>query len=443
MHAAQQTRIEEAPSQEPTAELSTQGRSAGNIDGTIPETGSLEVPISYEYMVLDSMPYLCSIPEVVITPKNETSAAQSKAEEEKELARATDRGLELLKDMEDHCMYFISGWWSYSFCYNKHVKQFHQLPSGRGGIPSYPPVEDNTTPSYILGKFESRRPSGNQIDGQQSTQSSSPGPLDVTQMQTKGDMRYLVQKLSGGTTCDLTGKPRKVEVQFHCHPQGGDRISWIKEVTTCSYLMVIYTPRLCNDVAFLPQKETMAHPITCQEIVSEDQIDDWKARKTVEAERKLVNGGSTKSEKPGQMVGDIEVGGMNIIGKGQRLETPKFVQQQQQQESSSNAVGKAEIVAKGDPKEKGGKVQKLSNEDLKKMGLDPATVDVLRQELEQLAGSKAWTLEVVDTQDGYKELRATVEGDDEEEDRNDAKEKSGDGDGDGEEGSEEIYKDEL
>ena len=197
-------------------------------------------------MVRESVPYLCVIPQVAIVPQNESSAAQSKAEEEKELARATDRGLELLKDMEDQCMYFVSGWWSYSFCYNKHVKQFHQLPGGRGGIPSYPPIEDNTTPSYILGKFENRGPTGGQIDGQQSSQRSSEstsGGLEVVQMQTKGDMRYLVQKLGGGTTCDLTGRPRKVEVQFHCHPQGGDRISWIKEVSTCSYLMVIYQVR--------------------------------------------------------------------------------------------------------------------------------------------------------------------------------------------------------
>jgi protein OS-9 len=35
----------------------------------------------------------------------------------------------------------------------------------------------------------------------------------LARLETKGEMRYLVQKLKGGTTCDLTGKERRIEVQ--------------------------------------------------------------------------------------------------------------------------------------------------------------------------------------------------------------------------------------
>ena len=381
-------------------------------------------------MVLDNASYLCSIPQVSVTPSNQSAARHSKAEEEKELARAADRGWELLKDMEGHCMYFISGWWSYSFCYNHQVKQFHQLPPGRGGVPIFPPVEDAAVPAYVLGRFTDRRDRNGQIEGHPTTESHSEGysgGLELPEMQAKGDMRYLVQKLSGGTMCDLTGKPRKVEVQFHCHPQSADRIGFIKEVSTCSYLMVIYTTRLCNDIAFLPPRETKAHPILCQEILSDDEIPDWESRRAASISYNSLAAASRETSRP--TVGGIEIGGQKIVGKdGQRIEPPKPPQQRQQDE------GKVDVVAKADPNEKGGKVQKMSNEELKKMDLDPETVDMLGKELAELAGDKAWTLEVVDAPDGSRELRGIIEGDDDEEERR--------GD-DREEGSEEAYKDEL
>jgi hypothetical protein len=44
--------------------------------------------------------------------------------------------------------------------------------------------------------------------------------------------RYLVQKWSGGTICDMTGRPRRIEVQFHCRMGGVDEIASIREIAT-------------------------------------------------------------------------------------------------------------------------------------------------------------------------------------------------------------------
>ncbi|MCJ1320919.1 Protein OS-9 [Xylographa vitiligo] len=428
---------------ETSAELSTWKNEPRDTDTDGSSSDSPEIPQEYEYMVLDSSPYLCSIPQVSLPPQNKTSAASSKAEEEKELARAADRGWELLKELEGHCMYFVSGWWSYSFCYNTDVKQFHQLPPGRGGVPVFPPIEDQKVPSYVLGKYQGERKYQTQSERQQIGGPVNEAPMtsDIAQLQTKGDMRYLVQKLSGGTTCDLTGKDRRIEVQFHCHPQSTDRIGWIKEISTCSYLMVIYTPRLCNDVAFLPQKETKAHQIICQEIVPEDDIDDWLIKKSAEADRKALNAGTADGQaRP--MVGGIEVGGMKIIGKdGRRIEPPK---------AATPSDGKADVVAKSDPNQKGGRVQKLSAEDLKKLDLDPEIVEELWKKLQELAGDKGWTLEVVDGPGGFREMRGIVEGDNEEGEAagatTDGKVPASGGDAedtDTGEGSEEVFKDEL
>lgn len=412
-------------------------------------------------MTLKSRPYLCSIPTVVPPPTNTTETPKDPEAEAAELARATDRGWELLKDMEGNCMYFISGWWSYSFCYNTAVTQFHSLPPGKGA-PLYPPTEDPTTPSYILGKFTPSQPPKKPQPRLDS--GSSPNPTDTDpstpQLQAQSGVRYLVQKLHGGTTCDLTGRDRKVEVQFHCHPQSADRIGWIKEVSTCSYLMVIYTPRLCNDVAFLPPRENKANPITCREIIAEDAVPTYEARQKAERERKLV--AANPAGRP--VVAGIEVGAMKLVGKeGQRLEPPSQISP-----PGPHTGTKADLLARQDAPEKGGKEFRLSKAEIKKLGLEPKLVDEAVRELKQVAEGKAWKLEVFDAPTGERELRGIVEGDGDAEAREgevefyvvaegegeDGVEGSGRGggegesdvegdDGEGEEGSEETFKDEL
>lgn len=189
-----------------------------------------EPKVEYEHMMLEGQPYLCSIPQVFKPEKaKDANDTLSKQEEEKELARATDRGWELLSGMQGNCIYFISGWWSYRFCYNEGVRQFHQLPPSRG-VPPFPPVEDPGVEGYTLGMYASETDKGvkdgkvgYKEDGREHEVQSA---LDASEVGTKkrmgsgygelvqrGESRYLVQKLDGGTKCDLTGKDRKVEVQ--------------------------------------------------------------------------------------------------------------------------------------------------------------------------------------------------------------------------------------
>lgn len=400
-------------------------------------------------MILHNKPYLCSIPSVPPPSTNSTAQARAASEETAELARATDRGYDLLRSMSGSCLYFISGWWSYSFCYNAHVKQFHQSPPGKG-TPIFPPVEDPATPSYVLGKFGEVRNRFEDVDGVDGGRDAGLPPQEgeegmTTEIQAKGtsSSRYLSQKLSGGTTCDLTGSPRRVEIQFHCHPQSADRIGWIKEVSTCSYLMVVYTPRLCNDVAFLPPREEKAEGIICREVVKEGDVSEWEQRKRGEAERKLVGETAATVERGAgrPVVGGIEVGGMKLVGReGKRLEPPQNTQPGSHghgmhgNKINQNKMNVMELISQ-EPKEKGGKIKKLSDKDLKKLGLDPSVVDAARRELEEVAQGKGWRLEVFEI-DGGRELRGVVDsGDDEDDDVEDGE--------DEERGSQEEYKDEL
>lgn len=122
--------------------------------------------------------------------------------------------------MQDNCVFFISGWWSYRFCYNQGVKQFHQLPPSRG-VPVYPPMEDPGVPGFMLGTYgkqleDDDTPKDDKWDGEVALQIRGGAKRLRSghgELVERGETRYLVQKLGGGTVCDLTGKERKVEVQ--------------------------------------------------------------------------------------------------------------------------------------------------------------------------------------------------------------------------------------
>lgn len=334
---------------------------------------------TYEEMILEDRRLLCQIPRVTNDEHNTTRDKEnSKAEEQKELARATDRGLELLREMEGKCMYYFSGWWSYSFCYQKQIKQFHALPAGRG-IPNYPPIEDTQTHSFVLGRFIGDK-------GEEEKQSAK---TDVAELHTKGGSRYLVQHLRGGTKCDLTGRERKVEVQFHCHPQSTDHIGWIKELTTCSYLMVIYTPRLCDDVAFLPPRQDEIHTIECREILIPDEVTEWEAIKEWYTTNQLADAATdadadvAQSELP--IIGGIEVGGHKLVGmEGKVIEKGRV---------ASAGEERVEVVAKRE----NGEVRKTSKQVLKKYDIDPEKLEEMKNLLEEQADGKDWTLEVVES----------------------------------------------
>ncbi|KAH6673147.1 glucosidase II beta subunit-like protein-domain-containing protein [Halenospora varia] len=407
---------------------------------------------TYELMYLNGDEHLCIIPIVKTPPRNETSEAEAKAAEQKELARATDRGWELLQDLEGNCLYYVSGWWSYAFCYNSEITQFHQLPP-QPGKPALPPQRDPTTKEFILGRAKPKQGKEDEWGNEIETRKGHKGEPPKTELQVKGDTRYLVQKMEGGTTCDLTGKPRRVEVEYHCNPHVTDRIGYIKEVTTCSYLMVVYTQRLCNDVAFMPAKNDKAHPIVCREIVPDDEVEYRTELQILEAE---LDAAAKKDAKIN--VGGVLIGGGRWMSKeGQRMPIPPNF-------GTENFGKQIEIIAKAKSKAEGGQVEMASDAELQKLDLDPEMVDELRQQVQRMAKEKGWKIEVIDQPGETREILGIVDGDDEDDVRADperptvdagagggsGKENEEDADGKGnekgeksEEGSEEIFKDEL
>lgn len=82
-------------------------------------------------------------------------------------------------------------------------------------------------------------------------------------------------------------------MQFHCSKSPPiDRISFIKEVTTCSYVVVVDTPKLCEEPA-LAQVEDEVREVRCQPIVSDEELERRLSEK-----KAAINGESLPSKSP-------------------------------------------------------------------------------------------------------------------------------------------------
>jgi protein OS-9 len=385
---------------------------------------------TYEILNMDPYQYLCSIPVLrPLPPENETATELAKAEEAREVSRAVASGWDLVvSELEDSCLYFMSGWWSYSFCKNSEIVQYHALPSSPKGKP---PVRDPHSSEYVLGKVPTIPPTA---EARYTRDGSELEPVPA-ELQEKGDQRYLVQKLEGGTICDLTGRERTIEVQYHCVPElQNDKISWIKEVTICAYVMVVNTPRLCDDVAFLPPKETRANPISCQLIadsvatehllLGNRQHDAEQAAGTTD----IVGHGLQAGEADGQeedqiydeeaiVVGGITVGSRNIISRGDEEGKPPV---QLAAPRSFMTMGNVAdeyptmTIAEGLSKAEGGEVKSLTREELRKLDIDPDAVKKLVDKIKSMAGDAGWRVDVKEIgTTGIRELYGFI---DEEED---------------------------
>ncbi|KAH7021316.1 glucosidase II beta subunit-like protein-domain-containing protein [Microdochium trichocladiopsis] len=383
-------------------------RGSGHDDGNDnDETDEDSVTETYEIMSAPPHRYLCAIPviEAPVAP-NKTATELAKAEEAKELARASAHGWDLVNGLEGSCLHYVLGWWSYTFCYGQSVVQFHALP---GSMKIGPPVRDPQTMEYVLGRQQINGEVGEPATAAAATTNTPSQQSTNMELQVKGDQRYMVQRLDAGTICDLTGRERTIEIQYHCSPGSTqDRIGWIKEVTTCAYLMVVHTPRLCDDVAFLPPKETKANIITCRDIIPVEGIDEWRQKKMVEVEDMLVGkgrgGGASGNGKGPVTIGGIVVGGRKTFGdEVARLSPPRGARQH------VDAVQQVlELVARGSGKEKS--FETLTDEEMARLGIDPETIEKLREEMKKVAGEKEWKIELIEVggEDDARALRAVV-----------------------------------
>ncbi|KAI8080279.1 uncharacterized protein B0P05DRAFT_540700, partial [Gilbertella persicaria] len=210
-------------------------------------------------------PFSCLIPDVQVEQerlaRERQEARQETAQEQQETIA---RGLKLLEPLEANCIRFFTSshqYWAYEYCHQQYVRQFHVERTHDGKV-----EKEQETASFYLGHYPA-----------QPDQSSAP-----TELKSKGDQRYLVQTWKDGSECDLTERPRTIEVQYHCDVQGQDHVSSFVELSTCHYQIVISTPRLCEEMSLSRRHHTEPHQITCRPIVSEHLLEQDKQKQEQE-----------------------------------------------------------------------------------------------------------------------------------------------------------------
>lgn len=130
------------------------------------------------------------------------------------------------------CLKWDLGFWRYEFCPRTGMSQFHQIP------------EKGIVLQYDLGNKVLK--------------------TDLGTINDTHSFSYASLTLGKGTICDVTGEPRTIEIQIHCKQDVNDHISKVSEVSTCKYLAIIYTSKICKvSSRFIPRTVLEERLITC------------------------------------------------------------------------------------------------------------------------------------------------------------------------------------
>ncbi|NXS50557.1 OS9 protein, partial [Balaeniceps rex] len=158
------------------------------------------------------------------------------------------------------CLYQTKDWWTYEFCYGKHIQQYH--------------VEESEIKGDVLflGYYQSA------FDWDDETAKAS------KQHRLK---RYHSQSYVNGSRCDLTGRAREAEVRFLCEEGAGDYIARVDEPQSCSYVLTVHTTRICHHPFLRPPAGAAPQPILCQPALSPAQYVEYVRAQVSDTKRKV------------------------------------------------------------------------------------------------------------------------------------------------------------
>jgi Glucosidase II beta subunit-like protein len=162
-----------------------------------------------------------------------------------------------LSNLEGVCSQIHLGWWSYEWCYDQSVTQFHiHVETGSSGLE----LRDVTS----LGKFEKRKFTVDlSVDNPQLL------PAVNKYAEDEPELSRVTDTYSGGDVCDATGKPRATQVQYFCcsdrvmakyrgpvlrhgNPMNSKIVSIVSLLEdpqeVCTYTITVCTPLLCEEV---------------------------------------------------------------------------------------------------------------------------------------------------------------------------------------------------
>ncbi|KAM4637256.1 LOW QUALITY PROTEIN: protein OS-9, partial [Amazona ochrocephala] len=158
------------------------------------------------------------------------------------------------------CLVKTKDWWTYEFCYGKHIQQYH--------------VEESEIKGDVLflGYYQSA------FDWDDEAAKAS------KQHRLK---RYHSQSYVNGSRCDITGRAREAEVRFLCEEGAGDHLARVDEPQSCSYVLTVHTPRICHHPLLRPSPGAAPQPILCQPALSPAQYVQYVRAQVSDTKRKV------------------------------------------------------------------------------------------------------------------------------------------------------------
>ncbi|KAM4702046.1 protein OS-9 [Discoglossus pictus] len=185
--------------------------------------------------------YECKLPAIAV-----------KFQQEREENKEAYSGLgisDLLRPMEAApCLIKTKDWWTYEFCYGKHIKQYR--------------MEDSEVKGDILslGSYQS------EFDWNNETAKAS---------KHHRLKRYHSQMYVNGSKCDLNGKSRETEVRFMCEEGFGDYIARVDEPQSCMYVLTVHTTRICHHPFLRLPSNGSPQSIKCHPALTPEQYVEY------------------------------------------------------------------------------------------------------------------------------------------------------------------------
>lgn len=169
---------------------------------------------------------------------------------------------ELLKSYTGKCFVRVDGWWTYEFCYGKHVVQKHLIPPDRD---PYPGEKEDI---YVLGIWDE------ELDQKRRKES-----VDLS----KGDGAF-TQLYVNGTECEVGGRKRKAVVKYLCKDEAvalGSAVATaelnllrkVNEIQTCVYEVEFMGAAICQHAAYRDRSRRGMREIRCE---MEDQNEKFQ-----------------------------------------------------------------------------------------------------------------------------------------------------------------------
>mmetsp|Transcript_18304 Transcript_18304/g.24145 ORF Transcript_18304/g.24145 Transcript_18304/m.24145 type:complete len:443 (+) Transcript_18304:126-1454(+) len=167
--------------------------------------------------------------------------------------------MDLLGELQNSCIHRHEGWWSYEFCFQKSIRQYHlETVTHRTKSSGEEKQVTQMQAEYILGRLTS---------AQRKKITDDDSIILMPEGSTVPGIFQL--EFEGGTLCGLTSQKRSTTVQLKCGPE--EKILSIVEDHTCHYVMVVSTTVLCRHF-LLGESQKPSTTVFCKKDENHAQI---------------------------------------------------------------------------------------------------------------------------------------------------------------------------